>query len=139
MSFVCLYAHVVFTTKYREPSLNDEIRQRVFDHIGENARLKGIKIIAINGHVDHVNCLISIGKEKSIGEIMRLIKGESSHWINKMQLTSKKFSWQKDYWVESIYRDQIPLIIQYINKQKNHHGSDSFKKKMRTFFNETTS
>ena len=28
---------------------------------------------------------------------MQLIKGESSHWVNKNGLTKKKFEWQSEY------------------------------------------
>ena len=83
MPWVKIWIHFVWSTKNREPFLNDEIRQKVFQHIRENAREKGIHIDFINGYVQHVHCLISLGTDQTIEKIMQLIKGESSFWINK--------------------------------------------------------
>lgn len=127
MSFTSIYIHVVFTTKLKKPFLNNEIRKKVFDHIVENALNKEVKIIAINGYVDHVHCLLSLGSKKSISETVQLIKGESSFWINQSKLLNERFSWQDDYWAESIYRDQLPFIVAYINSQEKHHSKVSLE------------
>lgn len=134
MSFVSLYVHVVFSTKNRKPLLNDSIRSIVFNHMIQNAREKSIKVIALNGYVNHVHCFIALDRNKSLSETVRMIKGESSYWINKLKLTETKFAWQDDYWAESIYRDQIPLVKRYIENQENHHGVDVVERKGREFF-----
>ena len=91
MPFVKVWIHFVWSTKNREPLLNDEIRQSIFQHIRENAKDKAIHIDFINGYIDHVHCLISLGTDQTIETIMRLIKGESSFWINKNNLCKTKF------------------------------------------------
>ncbi len=78
MSFVKIWVHLVFATKNREPLLNKEFRYDVYKHISENCLEKGIFLQAINGHTDHLHCLISLGKDQSIAKISQLIKGESS-------------------------------------------------------------
>ncbi|MDX1700777.1 MAG: transposase [Melioribacteraceae bacterium] len=93
MSWVNVYVHVVFSTKNWYPYLNKEIRAKVFEHIKENAKLKGIKINEINGYTDHCHCLIFLSKEQSLARTIQLIKGESSYWINKVKLTEKHFKW----------------------------------------------
>ena len=45
-----------------------------------------------NSHV-----LVSLNDDLSIGKIAQPIKGESSHWINQLQLTADKFEWQDEY------------------------------------------
>ena len=86
MPWVRVWIHFVWSTKNREPYLDDEIRQEVFAHIRKNARAKNTHIDSINGHVDHVHCLVSLGTDQTIEKIMQLIKGESSFWINKSGL-----------------------------------------------------
>ncbi len=78
MPFVKIWIHFVWSTKNREPLLTDEIRQKVFEHIRENARAKNIHLDFINGYIDHVHCLISLGTDQTIMKLMQLIKGESS-------------------------------------------------------------
>ncbi len=52
-------------------------------HIIENAKLKNIFLDSIGGYDDHLHCLISLNKDITIMDTMRLLKGESSNWINK--------------------------------------------------------
>jgi putative transposase len=97
MSFVKIGVHLVFATKNRSPVLEKEFRYELHKHIIQNCKDKEIFLQAINGHIDHLHCLISLGKDQSISKISQLIKGESSFWINKNKLTQEKFSWQDDY------------------------------------------
>jgi len=72
-----VWIHLVFSTKNREPFLDKSIRQKVFDHIKQNATEKGIWLECINGFSDHAHCLISLDKEQTISKVVQLIKGES--------------------------------------------------------------
>jgi len=35
--------------------------------------------------------------EQNIANIINLLKGESSFWVNKQNMTKDKFGWQDDY------------------------------------------
>jgi len=107
--------------------LKDEIRLEVFKHIRENAREKGIHIDFINGYVDHVHCLISLGTDQTIEKIMQLIKGESSFWINKNALSKTKFGWQDEYFAVSVSETNLEAVRKYIANQEEHHRSKSFE------------
>lgn len=63
MSFVKIWIHLVFATKDRQPLLTQNVRHQVHKHIMENCKDKGIFLQAIDGHIDHIHCLISLGKE----------------------------------------------------------------------------
>ncbi len=52
---------------------------------------------------------------------MRLLKGESSHWINKNQLVRGKFSWQDEYFAVSVSNSLLPKVREYIDSQEDHH------------------
>ena len=66
MSFVKIWVHVVFSTKNRNQQLTKEIRYEVQKHIIENCKENEIFLQAINGHTEHLHCLISLGKEQTI-------------------------------------------------------------------------
>lgn len=92
MPFIKIYIHIVFSTTNRIPFLNTaELRIKVWKHIKQNSSEKGIFLDMINGYSDHCHCLISLGSNQNIEKIVQLIKGESSFWINKNQLTKEKF------------------------------------------------
>lgn len=117
---------MVWSTKNRLPFLTDDIRPTVFQHIRENAKSKDIFLDFINGYWEHVHCLISLGVEQTIAETVKLIKGESSHWINKNGLTPKRFEWQHEYFAVGVCESLIDRTRNYIRNQEAHHGKKSF-------------
>jgi len=133
MPFVRVWIHFVWSTKNREPYLTEEIRNKVFEHIRENAREKNIHIDFIDGYVDHVHCLISLGIDQTIGETMQLIKGESSHWINKEKLCKTKFAWQEEYFAASVSEANLESARTYIGNQAEHHRTKSFDEEFNDF------
>lgn len=133
MSYVKIWVHLVFSTKNRQAFLSEEIRYDVQKHIMANCKEKQIFLEAINGYTEHMHCLISLGKEQSIAEVARLIKGESSFWINTNRLTPEKFCWQDDYFAVSVSESQVDKVINYIKGQEVHHASKSFSEEVDEF------
>lgn len=125
MSYVKIWIHAVWTTKNREPYLKSDIRYDVFEHMRSYANDKGIYIDYINGYVDHVHALISLNADQNIAEVMNLIKGEPSYWINKNKLTEDKFGWQNDYYAASISKSHLERVRGYIRNQEIHHSSQT--------------
>lgn len=133
MSWVRIGIHLVFTTKNRKPLLRNEIRGEIFNHIKENAALKGIWIDCINGSSEHAHCLIFMNKDQSISQVVQLVKGESSFWINKNKIIKNKFSWQDDYWAASVSESHVESIREYIRNQEEHHRKKSFAEEVDEF------
>lgn len=133
MSYIKVYVHYVWSTKNRFPFLNDSIRNQLFDHIRENAKTKNIYIDFINGYTDHVHVLVSLNDDLSIGKIAQLIKGESSHWINQLKLTTSKFEWQDEYLAVGVGDEKLDIIRNYIAKQPEHHRKVSFEEEYNKF------
>ena len=134
MSFVEIYIHFVFCTKYRKPILHSlDIRQQVWNHIKENAKEKNIFIDFINGHTNHCHCLISLGTEQTISKVMQLIKGESSYWINKNNLCRTKFEWQEEYFAVSVSESMVHKVRNYIKNQEEHHRKRPFQEEYDEF------
>src|SRR5688500_4867634 len=114
MPWVKVWIHFVWSTKNREPYLTDAIRPKIFEHIRENARAKGIYIDLLNGYVDHVHCLISLGTDQTMEKVMQLIKGESSFWINRSKLSKFRFEWQDEYFAASVSETSLADVRRYI-------------------------
>lgn len=133
MSYIRMWVHLVFATKNRKPFLSREIRYKIQEHIIQNCKEKSIYLQAINGYTDHIHCLISLGREQSIAKVAQLIKGESSFWINKHQLTETPFMWQDDYFAVSVSESVLPKVIAYIENQEEHHAVKSFDDEVKEF------
>ena len=126
MPYNRIWVHLVWATKERKPLLTKKIRQQVFEHIKENAKKKDIYLDHINGHKEHVHCLISLQAEQNIATVVQLLKGESSFWINKQKLTSVKFGWQDEYFSVSSCESQVENLRNYIRKQEEHHKKKTY-------------
>ncbi|MEZ5009322.1 MAG: IS200/IS605 family transposase [Chitinophagales bacterium] len=128
MPFIKVYIHFVWSTKNRLPYLKTkEIRQKLWEHIRDNAKQKGIFIDFINGYTDHCHCLVSLGADQTIQKIMQLIKGESSYWMNKQGFIEEKFEWQDEYFAVSVSESVIDKVRYYIKNQELHHRNKSFQ------------
>ena len=134
MALIKMYIHLVFSTKNRIPYLlTPELRVKVWKHIKSYASEKGIFLEMVNGYSDHCHCLISLGSNQNIEKIVQLIKGESSHWINKNNLTKEKFAWQEEYFAVSISESMIETVRNYIKNQEKYHQKKSFSEEYSEF------
>lgn len=127
MSYIKIWIHLVWATKDRQPYLVENIRKRTFQHIAENAKAKGIHLDHINGHLEHVHCLISLNADQNIATVAQLLKGESSYWVNKNKLSKERFGWQDEYFAASVSHSQIDVVRNYIRNQEEHHKKKSFQ------------
>lgn len=123
MSYTKLLVHAVFSTKNWEPTLSKEIKMVVCEHVREQTRLKGIRLLEINGHFDHLHCLISLGPKQCIADVMQAIKGESAYWFNnKSGLAGfDRLMWQDDYFAVSVSESHLARVQTYIQNQEQHH------------------
>jgi putative transposase len=128
MPKVKVYLHFVWSTKNREPFLSTkELRDQTWRHIKENGLKKGIFIDVVNGYTDHCHCLISLGIDQDISTIMKLLKGESSFWINQQNFLPEKFEWQDEYFVVSVSESHVDAVRNYILNQEEHHQHKTFQ------------
>ena len=129
---VCI--HYVWATKYRKPMLTSSLRNGLFAHIRENARSKKIHIDRLNGHLDHVHCLIWLKPTQTIDEIAKLLKGESAHWFNnRSEIQDVKLQWQSDYFAISVSESIVPRVRAYIDNQEAHHRKKTFAEEYNEF------
>lgn len=97
----------------------------------------GHKMLAVNNVSDHLHMLVGLSPKQSISDLMRVVKGDSSEWINSNKLTRSKFSWQEGYGAFTHSKSQIDSVVNYIHNQQEHHKKIGFLeeyKKMLTDF-----
>ena len=126
MPYVKIWIHAVWAVKNRQKILKKDIRNKLFSHIHYNSLEKGIFMDCVNGHLEHVHCLFRLKSDQKIQDVMRFVKGESSHWAGKMQLTTPKLTWQDEYFAVSVSESQVPSIREYIKQQEMHHKNKTF-------------
>jgi len=126
MPYTKIAIHLVWSTKNRENLINHEIKSKLIRHIKENAERKEIVLSALNCVADHIHLLIFLKPDQKLSDIVRLVKGESSHWVNKNKLTKTKFRWQEEYFANSVSESNIEKVKVYIANQHKHHKNKMF-------------
>lgn len=126
-----ILVHIVFSTKNRANLIAPEIENDLFGYIHGIIENNGSKLIIANGTANHIHLLISLGKKIDIPELVGDIKRDSSSWIKKQNTSFSNFYWQKGYGAFSIGQSQVPTVVNYIKKQKEHHKQQDFKSEFR--------
>ena len=67
---------------------------------------------------------------------MRLVKGDSSEFINKKGFTKRKFFWQDGYGAFSNSHSQIDGVVKYIMNQDEHHRKKIFREEYLKMLND---
>ena len=88
----------------------------------------GCRVAAVNGMPDHIHLLFLLNPKMAVTDIVKHIKGESSHWINQQKLIPEKFAWQTGFAAFSVSDRHVDKVVHYIKNQKTHHSSITFEK-----------
>ena len=126
-SFTQLTYHVVFSTKFRRPTLVKNIRERLYEYMGGTIRGQKGHLLEIGGVEDHLHLLMHIPPTESVSNFIRDLKSSSSTWINDSQLVNQDFRWQKGYGAFTVSYSQIESVRRYIQNQEEHHRKLTFK------------
>ncbi|MCB9309034.1 MAG: IS200/IS605 family transposase [Lewinellaceae bacterium] len=125
-SYNKIWIHAIWSTKGRLPLLHPSIENKVYQFISEQLREQGCPVRIVNGMPDYIHCLFLLNPKKSMADIIKQIKGSSSHFINQSNLISEKFGWQNGYAAFSVSQSVFERVFHYINNQKQHHSKTSF-------------
>ena len=77
---------------------------------------------AIGGTEEHVCLAVSIPPKAAPAKFIGDVKGNSSHYVNHIIKPDYDFYWQDEYGVLSFDEKNLPTIVKYFHKQKQHHA-----------------
>ena len=126
-TFTQLHIHSVFAVKYRAAVIKNSFREELHRYITGIVQHNGHKLLAINSMPDHLHLFYGLNPAQSISELMRLVKGDSSKWINEHRFTPRPFHWQEGYGAFSNSRSQVAAVVHYIMHQEEHHRKKTFR------------
>jgi REP element-mobilizing transposase RayT len=121
---LALYVHLVWATWDRLPLILPDVERRLYRNIESEVRKMGCVVLALNGTVDHVHLVISTTATIAIADLVKQIKGVSSHFVNEVLRPETQFKWQGGYGAFTVSRWDLPIVVGYVKKQKEHHRAD---------------
>ncbi len=120
-----LYVHVVWSTFRRTPWITKTIEKPLYGAICTKGHEMGCVPLAIGGTMDHVHTLVSLPSTLSVATLVKEIKGESAYFVTHKLAPDISFRWQGGYGAFTLRKTDLPIVREYIAKQKQHHRSNT--------------
>jgi putative transposase len=130
-----MLGHLVWSTLDRERILSRSTAASLSHHLTAYAKSKQITMRVNYVNADHVHALVDLPTNSSIEEVVKLLKGSSSHWINSSDLMKGKFAWGRGYGAFSVSESNVPQVIEYISNQAEYHRIKTFAEEFQEFTN----
>jgi len=116
--------HLVWITKYRYKALTGNIRLRVREIIRQVCAENRVEIIKGVLASDHVHMFVSIPPNLSVSDLMRKMKGRSSHKVQLEFPQLKKRYWGRHFWGRGYFSTTNGAITENIVLQYLEQHSD---------------
>ena len=115
------WIQTIWTTKDCEQVISKDIDNVIYEFLGAEFAAMGCELKVINGTANHVHCLFKVNSKRSLDEIIKMVKGASSHRINQVKLINSKFAWEKGYESSSVGKSEFEKAYHDILNQKIIH------------------
>jgi putative transposase len=129
-SYTNLLYHIVFSTKERRPWIGADIADKLHAYLGGGVRSEGGTALIVNGQPDHIHILARMRQDKSLSELLRGIKANSSKWIHESFPSHQAFVWQAGYSAFTVSQSQLERVRTYIANQPEHHRRRTFEEEL---------
>ncbi|HEY7768316.1 IS200/IS605 family transposase [Longimicrobium sp.] len=119
--FTQLYLHVTWATWNRAPLITPWLMEAI-DHCirAEWAKL-GANVEAFGGVQDHVHLLVRFPTTVAVAELVKQVKGSSSHLVG--QRLRVAFKWQGGYGAFTVSPYHVEKVRNYVLHQPEHHAA----------------
>jgi len=132
-TYTQLYFHLIFATKNRYRIKDNFFKESLNKYITGILKNKQHYLISINFHINHIHILFSYNPNILLGELVRIVKVETTKFINENKFIIGQFYWQEGYSAFSVSRSQLDKVANYIKNQEKHHKEKTFKEEYLEF------
>ena len=128
-TFTSLHYHIIFSTKYRKPWVQDAWIARLHEYMGGTIRgLDGVPE-SVGGIADHVHLLVGLKTTHRLCDFMRELKKSTSEWVHET-INESRFQWQEGYAAFTVSPTSRDGVRSYIGDQREHHRKKTFQEEL---------
>jgi len=125
-TYTQIHIQCIFAVKFRKALVVDPWKEQLHKYITGIVQNHKHKMIAINTMPDHLHMFFGMRPHQSLADLMQLVKGESSEWINNKGFCPSLFRWQEGYGAFSYQKSSVSRVAAYIANQERHHKKMTF-------------
>jgi putative transposase len=123
----------VFSTKYRQPLIQQSVESELYSYLGGICNKLGCQVIKVGGFTDHIHILCLLSKKTTLVKLLEELKSHSSKWIKTKGEAYSNFYWQGGYGAFSVNPSDVETVINYSANQKSIIVKKHFKMNTRLF------
>src|SRR5882724_678728 len=109
-SYSRCWLHLIGETLRREPMLDKRAAAQASANLSKYSHEKGIYMKINYFNADHTHALIDLPTNLTIEQVIQLLKGSTSHWINQNRLVKGRFAWGRGYGAFSVSHSDIDRV-----------------------------
>jgi len=126
--------HLVFSTKDRLPLISESLKPDLHAYLASTSRKIGCECYRVGGVADHVHIALRMSRTLTLAKVVEELKSSSSRWAKSQG--SAAFYWQSGYGVFSVSHRDKELLLDYIDRQAEHHRVITFQEEFRRLLEE---
>jgi REP element-mobilizing transposase RayT len=130
-SYSRLLYHCVFATHGRRELIPHSVARELHPYLTGILRVAQGKILKVGGAKDHLHTLLELAPDVPVATAMRLLKSNSSKWLNARGLLDAPFRWQRGYAAFTVSASALDQVKSYIAGQHEHHKRGGFEEELR--------
>jgi REP element-mobilizing transposase RayT len=121
---------IVFSTKYRQPTLSREHRPMLFKFIWGILKNKKCHLYRINGVDDHIHIVTHLHPSIALASLVKDIKLASTSYIKKEGIFPNFSGWQNGYSAFTYSISAKDNLIEYVKNQEVHHAKKKYREEL---------
>ncbi|WP_461629180.1 IS200/IS605 family transposase [Labilibaculum euxinus] len=118
---------IVFSTKYRDKTLREIDRERLFHFIGGILVNKNCHLYRIGGVEDHIHIVTHLHPAIALSNLVKDIKLGTCDFIKSNHILPDFSGWQEGYGAFTYDVSAKDNLIAYVKNQKEHHSKLSYR------------
>lgn len=130
-SLAKIYTHLVFSTKGRTETIPKQHLEEVHAYVAGILNDNKCPAVKVGGTANHIHILFVQNRTMALSDVVRIVKSNSSKWINEKNGRLNPFCWQDGYGAFSISNGHVDAVVNYIANQEEHHKGVSFQDEFR--------
>lgn len=128
--------HITWHTKASLPMISKRIEDRLYHYLTHKIlETPEVRLHAIGGIETHIHIGLSAPPNLLISDYVGKLKGSSSYYINH-EVQPKGLEWQRGYGIVTFGTKDLQWVIDYINKQKEHHKNGTTNERLEKHFDD---
>ncbi|HQV42575.1 MAG: IS200/IS605 family transposase [Chitinophagaceae bacterium] len=122
---------IVYSTKYREKTLEAENRKELYKYIWGILNNNKCYLYQIGGIEDHIHIITHLHPSVALADLVKDIKLASSDYIKNKKLFPNFNGWQDGYAAFTYSIDTKENLINYVKNQEEHHKTKTFVEELK--------